>query len=218
MTLDFGTDISSPAACVLKPVNLHNHGELELLRAQRQECGWDYDTARLDIWRSAADAGTKCLFWITIPSSATDQSIVTAGHISLDSISSSEDYGLELARPDKSLLTVSTFFVRPECRAKGIGREAMAQVERLARSEPFGSPSCTAITIMSLSCKYVEDDLWRSCYVRWTGEEPLSYERWYAKLGYVKWKEEACTKGISKDGEQFVLVEAFMRKILDVGR
>lgn len=218
MALDFGTDIPFPAACILKPVNLHDCNELELLRAQRKECGWDYETARLDTWRSAADAGTKCLFWITMPSSTTDQPFVTAGHISLDSISSCETYGLELARPDKSLLNVSTFFVSSEHRAKGIGREAVAQVERLATSEPYGSPSCTAITIMSLSCKYVEDGSWRSCYVRWTGEEPLSYERWYAKLGYVKWKEEACTKGTGKDGEDFVLVEAFMRKRLDTVR
>lgn len=54
----------------------------------------------------------------------------------------------------------------------------------------------------------------RALYVEWTGEEPLSYERWYEKMGYEKWKEEACTEVVKPDGQILKLVESFMKKIL----
>lgn len=202
------------AVCELRPVNLNSHDEYQRLQSQRRECGWYHEDVYLNRWREAAHLGTKCLFWIIKSSQASSQSTAFAGHISLDSISEYEDPQHELARPDKSLLTVSTFFVLPEFQAKGIGGQAMAQIERLARLEPYGHPRCTAIAIMSLSCQYVEDPVCRARYVEWTGEEPVSYERWYAKMGYVKWKEEACTKVVKQDREVVFLVEAFMKKTL----
>lgn len=200
-------------ACELQLVNLSDQDEYNRLQLQRKECGWDFEDECLDRWRVAAAAGTKCLFWIIVASSTAYRSTAFAGHISLDSISGGHYY--ELASADKSLLTISTFFVLPEFRAKGIGREAMKQIERLAKLEPYGSPKCSAITLMSLSCQYVEDPVLRSLYMQWTGEEPLSYERWYSKMGYVKWKEEACTKVTRQDGEVLMLVEVFMKKILE---
>ena len=136
---------------------------------------------------------------------------LSPGHISLDSISEYEDPKQELARPDKSLLTISTFFVLPEFQGQGLGGQAMRQAENLAREEPYGHPRCSAIAIMSLSCQYAEDPILRARFIEWTGKTPSSYERWYARMGYVKWKEEACTKIIVPGGESIMLVEAFMK-------
>lgn len=138
------------ASCDLRPLNLDNEDEYRLLQFQRTQCGWHYKDSHLDLWRDQATTGTKCLFWIVISSPVADASPLFAGHISLDSVSG--DPRQELARADRSLLTISTFFVVPEFRAKGIGKQAMVGIESLARSEPFGSPRCAAITIMSLSC------------------------------------------------------------------
>jgi GNAT superfamily N-acetyltransferase len=146
--------------------------------------------------------------------STSDQPAAIAGHISLDSISEYDDPKHELARPDKSLLTISTFFVLPEFQGRGLGSQAMSQVERLARLEPYGHPRCSAIAIMSLSYRYVEDAVLRARYIEWTGETPSSYERWYARMGYVKWAEEASTEITTPSGEVILLVEAFMRKNL----
>lgn len=210
-------DTIEPAAgakvtCDLRLIDLNNEEEYRLLQAQRKQCGWHYEDAYLNNWRDQAVTGIKCLFWITTPSPVANASPVFAGHISLES--ASDDPQHELARADKSLLTISTFFVLPEFRAKGIGRQAMVQLESLARSEPFGSPRCAAITIMALSCRYVEDSAMKALYVEWTGEEPMSYERWYAKMGYKKWKEEACTEVVKPDGRTLMLTESFMKKIL----
>lgn len=208
-------------ACQIQPINLHDQVQYERLQAQRRECGWYYEDAYLNRWREAAVEGAKCLFWITTSSSDdTDQPFVFAGHISLDSFSESADLQREMTRSDKSLLTISTFFVLPEFRGKGVGGHAWTQLERLAKVEPYGNLRCSDIVIMSLSCRYVEDPVLRARYVEWTGEEPLSYERWYSRMGYVKWKEEACTEVATSGGEIVLLVEAFMMKSLSetVGR
>lgn len=197
----------------LQKIELDKQDQYQRLQSQRRQCGWYYEDAYLNRWREAAAEGTKCLFWI-IALSALDQAPIFAGHISLDSISEYEDPKHELARPDKSLLTISTFFVLPEFQGQGLGGQAMAEVERLARMEPHGHPRCTALTMMSLSCRYVEDPVLRAQYIEWTGEVPSSYERWYARMGYVKWKEEACTEITTPRGKVVLLVEVFMKKSL----
>jgi len=216
MTIATESTISKPVSCQLRPIELGDQEEYQRLQAQRKECGWYYEDEYLKRWREAAVVGTKCLFWIVTSSSYEEKSTIFAGHISLDAFSESEDPQHELARPDKSLLTISTFFVLPEFRGGGIGRQAMSQVEQLAKVEPYGHPSCLAIAIMSLSCRYVEDPVLRGRYIEWTGEAPSSYERWYSRMGYVKWKEEACTKIIGREGQVISLVEAFMRKTLSI--
>lgn len=215
MTISIGAAGHKRVTCQLQPINLDHQNQYQRLQAQRKECGWYYEDAYLDRWREAAAEGSKCLFWITTSSpDDTDQPIIFAGHISLDSFSESADLQREMTRSNKSLLTISTFFVLPEFRGKGVGGDAWMQVERLARLEPYGHPRCSAIVIMSLSCRYVEDPVLRARYVEWTGEEPQSYERWYARIGYVKWKEEACTEVVGPGGEVILLVEAFMKKSL----
>lgn len=199
------------AICQLQSIDLDDQNQLQRLQSQRKACGWYYEDDHLSRWREAAVAGIKCLFWIMASPSTTDQSAAIAGHISLDSISEYEDPKQELARPDKSLLTISTFFVLPEFQGQGLGGQAMRQAENLAREEPYGHPRCSAIAIMSLSCQYAEDPILRARFIEWTGKTPSSYERWYARMGYVKWKEEACTKIIVPGGESIMLVEAFMK-------
>ena len=201
-------------SCGLQPVNLHDRDEYGILRSQRRACGWYYETAYLDRWKASIDAGTKCLFWITIPSPEAPNHNILAGHISLDSTSEFPDRKFELANPDKSLLTVTTFFVLQQYRGRALGRKAMERVEEMVKTEPYGSSSCTAITMMSLSRKYVADPTWRAQYFQWTGEEPTSYEDWYSRMGYVKWKEEPCTEGVGRDGDAYTLVEAFMKKCI----
>jgi GNAT superfamily N-acetyltransferase len=204
-----------PYTCQLQKIELDKQDQYQRLQVQRKQCGWYYEDVYLNRWRDAASKGAKCLFWIMALPSTLDQSTVFAGHISLDSISEYEDPKHELARPDKSLLTISTFFVLPEFQGKGLGGQAIAEVERLARLEPYGHPRCSALTMMSLSCRYVEDSELRARYIEWTGETPLSYERWYARIGYVKWKEEACTEIATPSSEVVLLREAFMKKTLD---
>ena len=210
MTAD--TASRNPAMCRLQPIDLNDKEQYQRLQSQRRECGWYYEDEYLNRWQKAAVTGAKCLFWITTPSFDAGQSIIFAGHISLDSFAESEKYQHELARPDKSLLTISTFFVLPEYRGAGIGGQAMAQVEQLAGSEPYGHPRCSAVTIMSLSCQYTEDPMWRARYIEWTGETPSSYERWYSRIGCVKWKEEACTEIIGPDNRVILLIEVFLKK------
>jgi len=214
MTVSIKAAGQNPTTCQLQRIELDDQDQYQRLQSQRKECGWYYEDAYLNSWREAALVGAKCLFWIMTSSPTPDQPAVYAGHISLDSVSEYDDPKHELARPDKSLLTISTFFVLPEFQGRGLGGQAMAQVERLARMEPYGHPRCSAIAIMSLSCRYVEDAALRARYIEWTGETPSSYERWYARMGYVKWKEEACTEITTPSGEVVLLVEAFMRKDL----
>jgi GNAT superfamily N-acetyltransferase len=202
-----------PYICQFRKIELDKQDQYQRLQSQRKECGWYYEDTYLDRWREAAAEGAKCLFWI-MALSTLDQSAIFAGHISLDSISEYEDPKHELARPDKSLLTISTFFVLPEFQGRGLGGQAIAEMERLAKMEPYGHPRCTALTMMSLSYRYVEDPILRARYVEWTGEAPLSYEKWYARIGYVKWKEEACTEITTPSSEVVLLVEVFMRKSL----
>lgn len=203
-----------PTICQLQRIEIDVQNQYQRLQSQRKECGWYYEDAYLNRWREAALIGAKCLFWIMASSSISEQPAVFAGHISLDSVSEYEDPEHELTRPDKSLLTISTFFVLPEFQGQGLGSQAIAQVERLARLEPYGHPRCSAITIMSLSCRYVEDAVLRARYTEWTGETPSSYERWYARIGYLKWKEEACTRVTTPSSEVVLLIEVFMRKVL----
>jgi GNAT superfamily N-acetyltransferase len=214
MTVTTESTSSKPLICQLRPIELNDQEQYRHLQAQRKECGWYYEDVYLRRWREAAVVGTKCLFWIITSPPDAGQPTMIAGHISLDAFSESEDPQHELARPDKSLLTISTFFVLPEFRGGGIGRQAMSQVEQLAKVEPYGHPSCSAIAIMSLSCRYVEDPVLRGRYIEWTGETPSSYERWYSRMGYVKWKEEACTEIVGREGQAIFLVEAFMKKTL----
>lgn len=186
---------------MLNPINLHTPTDFAELHRQRLLCGWHHTEADLLTWRNMSDAGTKSLFWITHSSSPSP-----VGHISLDSVANPPDPCL--ARPDKSLLTICTFFILPEFRRLGLGRRAVEAVEGLARREE----ACRAIALTALSKRYLEEP--GAEVFRRMGKEVGVTEGWYERLGYWTFKEEAITPERLLDGTEIMLVEAFMRKEL----
>ncbi|KAH7120268.1 hypothetical protein B0J13DRAFT_457336 [Dactylonectria estremocensis] len=205
--------------CRLEPMDLHDPDEFSELLRQRTLCGWNKDPSKIEQWRDEMANKTKSLFWI-VPTHLTGvpppQRYV--GHIALCSIS--ED--LELANPDKSVFTFDTLFILPEHRGGGLGRAAIQALEACAREEPYGSPNCKAMTVKTISRKYREDDECRDIYMRLNSrrgmgppEKGTSQEDWYARMGYVKWKEEPGYWTTLVDGTKILLDEVSMRKRLD---
>jgi GNAT superfamily N-acetyltransferase len=195
-------------------MNLHDKGQFEELYRQRVLCSWDKDC--VPAWRDAMDAGFKSLFWIHTNDS-TEDSPQIAGHISLDSSASPPDP--QLARSDRTLMTICTFFILPELRSGGLGRAAMELLESYATKEPFGSPKCEAIALTTISRRYTEDDgdEWRGIYKRRGMKLPTkgrSLEDWYVRQGYVKFKEEPRYHDRMLDGTELVLLASFLRKEL----
>jgi GNAT superfamily N-acetyltransferase len=204
-----------PPKCSLTPINLHDESQFEELRQQRVICGWDDTPAYIKGWRNAMDAKLKSLFWINLNTTKTESK--TVGHISLDSEALPPDP--ELALANRSVMTISTFFIFPEYRAGGIGKAAMRLLEDIATKEPYGSPDCKAIALTSISRRYVEDDSedWRGFYKRRGMETPAkgsSNEDWYIRQGYVKFKEEPRYRTQLLDGTEVHLLFAFLRKEL----
>ncbi|KAL1961490.1 hypothetical protein VTN77DRAFT_1669 [Rasamsonia byssochlamydoides] len=184
-------------ACTLTPINLDNPSEYTELRHQRIICGWDFSDDKLRKW----------------PSSSTATELVRAGHISLDSYCDPPDP--ELATSDKTIMTIQTFFILPEYRGTGLGRQAMDLVESMATKEPFGSPQCNFITVNTLSKRYLRDEWpeWRGIWKDLTREPPaFSNQEWYERRGYVQWKEEPRYHERTRDGREVVLVASFLRK------
>ncbi|KAL6405768.1 hypothetical protein AUP68_10906 [Ilyonectria robusta] len=173
--------------CTLEPMNLHDPDEFSELLRQRTVCGWNKEPSKIEQWRDRMDKKTKSLFWVVPAHLAGAPALQRyVGHIALCSAAHPED--LELANPDKSVLMISTLFILPEHRGGGLGRAAIEALEACAREEPYGSPNCKAITVQTVRRKYREDDGARR------GMEPpkkgTSQEDWYARMGYVTWKEE----------------------------
>lgn len=205
-------------------MDLHNPDEFDELLRQRIACGWSKDRSDVEAWRDAADEGTMSPFWITTATTTTTTSAddgsnagPAVGHIAL--VSAARPPDLELANPDKSVLMISTLFVMPAHRGGGLARAAVRVVEGLARTEPYGSPACRAVTLHTLSRRYSEDDGedWRGIFER-MGQEPPpkgpSVEDWYARMGYVKWKEEPRYHDKLLDGTEVMLIASFLRKDL----
>ncbi|GIJ86735.1 hypothetical protein Asppvi_005630 [Aspergillus pseudoviridinutans] len=202
--------------CLLEPVNLQDEEQFAELQRQRTICGWFSDPQTLQKWKQKQEENLKALFWITIPEPSTsdDKSIrMRAGHIALDAYCDPPQP--DLARADKSVLTISSFFVLPEYRSYGLGRHAMRLIEEMAVMEPYGSPRCRFITLNAQSKRYVYDEgpEWRGVFER-LGVSPPSFsiQEWYESLGYVSWKEEPLYEQRTLDGEVIKLWEAFMRK------
>ncbi len=197
---------------IIRPMNLYDQAEFEELLQQRIICGWNDKPAYIIRWREMMDSKQKSLFWINLPDTKT-----RVGHISLDSSTDPPD--LELANPDKSVLTIATFFILPEHRSAGLGRLAMDVMEDWATKEPYGSPNCKAIAVNTLDRRYTESDSeeWRI----WAKLRPIqlppkgrSTEDWYARRGYVKWKEEPRYPEKTLDGQDILLNAVFLRKYL----
>ncbi|KFY15864.1 hypothetical protein V492_01711 [Pseudogymnoascus sp. VKM F-4246] len=200
--------------CRLEPVNLHDADQFAEIQRQRVICGWSFDLQTLQTWKDKQQAAVKSLFWITVPDSSTESNYpIRAGHISLNAYCDPPD--LDLARADKSVLTIGSFFLLPEYRAHGLGQRAMALVEEIAVVEPYGSPRCRFITLTALSKRHIDDDgpEWRGVWER-LGKSPPSFsiKEWYEKLGYISWKEEPLYEEVALDGQVVKIWEAFMRK------
>jgi GNAT superfamily N-acetyltransferase len=152
------------------------------------------------------------------------QRLARAGHIALCSISSDGD--LEVANPDRSVMTIAVLFVLPELRSLGIARAAMDTLEGYATREPYGSPDCKALVVNALSRSYVEDDEMRKFMLEGLQtkdgllenphhpEKGRSNEDWYAKRGYIKWKEEPKYPVTLKDGTPHKLIASYLKKPL----
>jgi GNAT superfamily N-acetyltransferase len=216
------TETDGKTRCTLKPLDLNDPTQYEELRLQRVQCGWFYQPEKLDVWRREMEAKTKALFWIMLPAdllngSSNDEQHQPrcAGHISLDSDKDPPDH--ELANPDKSVLEISTMYILPRYRRFGLATSATLQLERWAKTEPFGSPHCKAVTVNTLSKRYLQDDSeeWRGVLERLgMRDDDMSWSReeWYERLGFVKFKEQAVYEERLVDGRVVKLWASFMRK------
>ncbi|KAI9708637.1 MAG: hypothetical protein M1820_003855 [Bogoriella megaspora] len=203
--------------CTLVLVNLSDQEQTDEFRRQRQICGWDFDDRFIEFCRTEIEAKTKALFWITIPSPPTqaESTTIRAGHISLDSKSSDP----EIARLDKSILTITTLFVLPEHRLKGLGQDAFLKVEQLATQEPYGSANCRTIALNAVNWKFkfLDSEEWHDYWEeprRKTTYPKTQNVQWYQKLGYKAFKEEPRFPNELVDGTKIVFAAVFLRKEL----
>lgn len=202
-------------------MNLHNTTEFDELLRQRVICGWDYSPSKLESWRAVADPQTMYMFWVVPPSlSQLPAPQRHGGHIMMQRKTEPSDD--KLARADKPILHILNLFILPEHRRGGLGRAAVQELEAWAKVEPYGSPECKAITLNAISRRYIEDDgeEWRGLYRKVCTslgiEMPAkgsSNEDWYARMGYVKWKEQPLYP-VLLDGSEIMLIAAWLRKEL----
>lgn len=172
MTVSTGLSQLSTGKMTLVPIDLNDVDQRAEFKQQRVVCGWDYFDESLQRFIEKQEKKLKSLFWITVPGNADDKKVngeespviqeanghassshIRAGHISLDSYTDPPDP--ELAREDRSILTVQTFFILPEYRSGGLGRAAMDLVEALATQEPYGSPQCHTLALTTVSKKHI---------------------------------------------------------------
>lgn len=203
---------------ILEPMNLHSATEFNELLRQRILCGWDSSPSVIEGWRTAADAQTIAMFWV-VPQSLSQLPAPQryAGHISMQSKSGSPDH------PDsKPVMHLFNLLILAEHRRGGLGRAAVQELESWAKIKPYGSPDCSAITLNAISRRYIEDDAeeWRGMYARVCAgldiEMPAKgsgNEDWYARMGYVTWKEQPMYP-VMLDGKEILLIAALMTKEL----
>lgn len=94
-----------------EPFDVNDDAQFEQLRAERILCGWDYTPQHISKWRDMMRRKVKQLFWIQMIDDESVDGIKyrTVGHISLDSEASPPDP--DLAREDRSVMTIATFYV-----------------------------------------------------------------------------------------------------------
>ncbi|KAJ5579785.1 uncharacterized protein N7459_005770 [Penicillium hispanicum] len=202
--------------CRLEPVDLQDPEQFTEIREQRLICGWDHEAHTLQQWQEKQAEGLKNLFWIMIPVNGDADQSTRAGHIALDAYT--HPPVPDLARADRSILTIHSFFILPVYRAGGLGRHVMGLLEEMATQEPYGSPNCRFITLCGLSKRHVYDERpeWRGVWAR-LGQSPPSFsiQEWYEKLGYESWKEAPVYEVKALDGEVIKIWEAFMKKKIE---
>ncbi|OJJ98285.1 hypothetical protein ASPACDRAFT_44790 [Aspergillus aculeatus ATCC 16872] len=212
--------------CHLAPINLHSPADFAEIHRQRQICGWDHDLPKLESWKRKQDEGLKRFYWLCIPDptaaaapatpsteASEEKKVVYAGHISLDAYSDPADE--ELARADRAVLTIQTLFILPAYRGLGLGSRAMDLVEALAATT---ETQCRWLALTTLSERHYLDESPEGTGV-WarTGAEPPVMgcnQWWYARRGYVLWKEEPRWREVGVAGDEVVFYAAFMRKEL----
>ncbi|KAK1758939.1 hypothetical protein QBC47DRAFT_370790 [Echria macrotheca] len=201
-----GPTLSDKPSNLLEPINLHDPAQFAELQRHRILCGWKHQDKYLLAWRAAVDAGTLAIFWILLPPN-TDTMQPPAdrrvGHIAMERITyAPESPSLPFAPPGGEndpveAMDLNTFFILPEFRRLGLGRRAVAEMERLATVEPYGWRGCRAMTLNTFARKYVEEDELRAVaegpYVAMG--EGIEYpakgtgnEDWYGRMGYATWK------------------------------
>ncbi|KAK0610858.1 hypothetical protein B0T14DRAFT_500066 [Immersiella caudata] len=206
----------------LEPIHLHNKADFTELQRQRILCGWNHSSSALEAWRAANDAHTQAMFWIVPASSSTLPAPQRyAGHIAMSRITYDNDNGIDGVLPDLKAMNLSTLFILPQHRGKGLASTAVRAIEDTAKIEPYGWPECRAMTLNTLARRYVEEDEWRAVAEiphRLLGTElpqkGTSNEDWYGRMGYVKWKEVELYPARNEDGSEFKFAAAFMWKRL----
>jgi GNAT superfamily N-acetyltransferase len=166
----------------LEVIDLHNQQDINDFIVQRKICGWNFSQEIIAKWRDAGDKGLKTMFWIVLH----DKDSTKVGHISLASRAEPDDP--DLAKEDRSVMTISTFFILPQHRSGGIGRKVMDVIEDMATKEPYGSPNCRAIAIDTLSHKYYDHDNPYWDQLKEELENQPSNQLWYERRGYVPFK------------------------------
>lgn len=189
----------------LVPIDLEQPQERQILYQQRVICGWNKD--KVATWQASIARGERTMFWITLPPSDKtaavppiqrgSDTIFAVGHVSLDLVDTPDTRiapDLSLASGDGSIMQITTLFVLPEFSALGLGAFAMDECERLAQEEPYGRSHCHAITVTTLSSRYLANGVegpegkgrWASADM----EMPVRDNAiWYARRGYVLYKE-----------------------------
>ncbi|KAF2100808.1 hypothetical protein NA57DRAFT_74405 [Rhizodiscina lignyota] len=201
---------------ILEPMNLHNAIEFDELLRQRIICGWSNSPSTLEAWRAAMDTHTLSMFWVVPPSvSAQPAPQRLLGHISTQKKIEALD--------GQTVMHIADLFILPEHRHGGLGGAAVRALESWAKVEPYGSPDCKSITLNAISKRYIEDDgeEWRPFYARVCSslniempEKGTSNEDWYARMGYVKEREDPMYP-VTLDGEKILLIAASLRKTLE---
>lgn len=153
------------------------------------------------------DEGTKMMCWITLSSPEN----VRAGHIALASRATPPHH--ELARLDKTIMTISTLFTLPEHRDQGLGIRAMDQLTELAKHPPYRSERCTAIAI-DIMRKEDDTNEWRTLWAAKGFTAPVSMEPFYVRRGYEKFHEEPRYKDACPEIGPLHVKAAFLRKAL----
>jgi GNAT superfamily N-acetyltransferase len=215
------TTVEDAKTSILEPLNLHDTAEFNELLRQRVICGWDFSPSNLEAWRAAADAQTIAIFWV-VPKSLSQLSVPQryAGHIMGQS--KTEPPADDNAGAEISVFHIWNLFILPEHRLGGVGKAAVQGLEAWAKMEQHVSPECKAMTLNALSRRYIEDDgeEWRGMYAKVCASLEIelpakgsSNEDWYARMGYVKWKEEP-SYPVTVDGRKIMLIAASLRKEL----
>lgn len=188
-------------------IDLHNQRDVDDLIVQRKICGWNFTPEIIAKWRDSVDKGLKTMFWIVLPNKESTK----AGHISL--ASRAEPHDPDLAKEDRSVMTISSFFILPQHRSGGLGRKTMDLMEDMATKEPYGSPNCKAIAIDTISYKYHDTSGPYWDILKEHMEKQPSNQLWYERRGYIRFKEAPRYREESISGD-VVFDAAFLRKDL----